>query len=69
MDLENRLIELETKYSYQEMAIEELQKTTHEQFLKIEKLEKTISMLADQIKSAFSGDHIIGPAGEKPPHY
>ncbi len=66
---EKSFIVLETKISYQEVAIEELQNTVHEQYLRIQKLEKSIKILTERFKAASQDDNPIGPAGEKPPHY
>lgn len=64
---EQRLIDLETKFSHQDDVIEELQKTVHNQHRAIEKLEKTLKLLTDQLKS--SGKEVEGAVHEKPPHY
>ncbi|MES3039514.1 MAG: SlyX family protein [Bdellovibrionota bacterium] len=66
---DDRLVQLESKFAFQDIAIEELQKTVHDQYLMIEKLEKTVQSLADRFKTFAAGDNEIGPAGEKPPHY
>lgn len=66
---ETRFIELEMKISHQEMAIEELQKVTFEQYRMIERLEKNLKLLTEQFKSFKSNENPIGPADEKPPHY
>lgn len=63
---EQRLIELETKFSYQEKLIEELQQTVHAQYLVQSKLEKTLNLLVDQLKGIGEEAH---PSHEKPPHY
>ena len=64
MTTEQRLIELEVKFSHQDLLIEELRQTLHEQYLAIEKLEKNLKVLTDQIKGS---EDIRG--NEKPPHY
>ncbi len=66
---EQRMIDLETKYSLQEVMLEELLKTSHEQYLKIEKLDKELNTLIELVNSFAAGDHRIGPANQKPPHY
>jgi uncharacterized coiled-coil protein SlyX len=63
---EQRLIDLETKFSYQEMLIEELRQTVHGQYVALEKLEKNLKLLTDRVKS---GDEGVNAAHEKPPHY
>lgn len=64
---EERLINLETKFLHQELQIEELQKLVHEQYLALEKLEKSFKLLKDRMDSAGEGAEIAGH--EKPPHY
>lgn len=66
---EQRLIELETKFSHQESAIEELQKALYEQYTKIEKLEKNLKTLTERFDGTGAGKPEVGPANEKPPHY
>jgi len=66
---ESRIIDLETKITHQELAIEELQKVTHEQYLMIEKLEKNLKVLIERLKAISANENPIGPANEKPPHY
>lgn len=63
---ESRLIDLEIKFSHQEAAIEELQQTVHNQYLAIEKLEKALKVITDQLKTLTG---VEGAANEKPPHY
>jgi SlyX protein len=62
------LIDLETKISHQEIAIEELKQTVFDQHNQLERLEKTLKVLTERIDSRNSGPE-IGPANEKPPHY
>lgn len=66
---ETRFIELETKIVHLEMAVEELQKVSHEQYLTIEKLEKSMKHLIERFKAVSENENPIGPASEKPPHY
>ncbi len=62
---EQRLIDLETKFSHQDLLIEELRQTVHEQYLAIEKLEKSLKILTERMASGAE----IDPAHVKPPHY
>lgn len=64
---EQRLIDLESKYSHQQILIEELQQTTHEQYLIIDKLEKLVKQLTDKLEGA--AGNTARPTHEKPPHY
>ena len=62
------LIELETKISHQEVAIDELKQTVFEQHIAIEKIEKELKRIVDRMAGVDSGP-VIGPGNEKPPHY
>lgn len=66
---ESRIIDLETKITHHKLAIEELQKVTHEQYLMIDKLEKSLAVLIERYKAVSANENPIGPANEKPPHY
>lgn len=67
-ETEQRLIDLETKVSYQEVQIEELRETVHEQYLLVELLQKELKTILDRLQSdnSPSAPSIIN---EKPPHY
>lgn len=64
----SNVVDLEIKIAHQEVAIEELKQTTHEQYLKIERLEKELKRLQERLDS-FQQPSTIGPGNEKPPHY
>lgn len=66
---EQRTIELETKLSHQELAIEDLQRLVYEQHKTIESLEKRLDRLAKRFDGVTGEGPEIGPANEKPPHY
>ena len=66
---DQRLIDLETKISHQEMAIEVLQQASYEQQKTIERLEHGIKRLGKLVEGAGDDGLEIGPANEKPPHY
>ncbi len=67
---EERLVNIETKLSFQEDLIEELNKTIYQQQQKIERLEAICEALARQVRSlAEAGGEGKGPANERPPHY
>ncbi|MGE0632716.1 MAG: SlyX family protein [Pseudobdellovibrionaceae bacterium] len=63
---EQRLIDLESKFSHQDLLIEELRLAVHTQYLQIEKLEKELKTLSAEAKSS---DPSLITAHEKPPHY
>ena len=66
---EERLINIETKLTFQEDLIEELNKTIYQQQRKLEQLEATCAVLAKHI--ALVADSVgEGKQGnERPPHY
>lgn len=68
MNSADHMIELETKISHQEVAIDELKQTVFEQHLAIENLEKELKRLGERIEGINSGQ-TIGPGNERPPHY
>lgn len=68
MDIELRLIELETKIAYQDKTIEDLSDVVYKQDKLIIALEKNLELLKIQIQSFQSGDNEIR-GHEKPPHY
>ncbi len=63
---DKRLVDLETKISFQEILIEDLQKIVNDQYLTLEKMEKNVKMLIDKVTV---GDSSQNPKNEKPPHY
>ena len=67
--METRLIDLEMKFSHQDLEVERLQKTVFEQHLRIEKLEKQLELLKDRVKASASDGTTPGLPHEKPPHY
>ena len=67
---EERFIEMETRFAYQEKAIKELNEVIIEQQKAIDKLEAGFAKLNKdfgQVSQILSGSD--GPADEKPPHY
>lgn len=66
---EKRLIELETKVSYQEDLLQELNKLVTSQQTQLDQLTKTCELLGDQLKEAMLYLPASGNVDEKPPHY
>lgn len=67
---EDRLIEMETRFAYQEKTIKELNDVIIEQQKAIDKLEAGFAKLTEgfgQLSQVLPGSD--GPADEKPPHY
>ena len=67
--IEERLISIETKISFQEDLIEELNKLVYQQQKKLTQLEATCISLARQIQSLSEAGNEGKPASERPPHY
>ena len=68
-DNERRLVELETKASFQEAALLDLSKLIIEQGARIEKLETTVRALRDKLKDVSGEGQLPLPEHERPPHY
>lgn len=66
---EERLINIETKITYQEDMIEELNKTIYQQQQKLDRLEMICESLARHIQALAAAKDEGMPAHERPPHY
>jgi SlyX protein len=66
---EERLVNIETKITFQEDLIEELNKTVYQQQQKLDRLETICASLARHIASMSEGRNEGMPANERPPHY
>ena len=66
---ERRLVELETKASFQEATIMDLNKAVIDQGARIEKLEATVRSLRERIKETSGDGQPPLPENERPPHY
>ena len=67
--MERRIIELETKISYQEHTIQELNDVVTTQQRQIDALEREMKRIRDHLKEA-SGSQIARPEEDvPPPHY
>jgi SlyX protein len=67
--IEDRLVNIETKLSYQEDLVEELNKTVYQQQQKLERLEAICEALARELRALAEAGNDGKPANEKPPHY
>ncbi len=65
---DQRIIDLETKISFQDKSIEDLSDSVYRQQQQLTELEKKIQALQKRIESDQNGDSEIRPQ-EKPPHY
>jgi len=68
-DIENRLVDLETKHSFQEAALLDLNAVIVEQAARIESLEAVVKLLRDKVKELSGEGQGPLPQGERPPHY
>lgn len=66
---EQRLTDLETKFSFHEDQLEELNKTVYQQQQQIERLEAICEALARQLRSMHDAGEGGAAANERPPHY
>jgi SlyX protein len=66
---EERLVKIETKITFQEDLIEELNKTVYQQQQKIDRLESICASLVRHLESLSEGRSDGMPANERPPHY
>jgi SlyX protein len=67
--IEDRLIDIETKISFQEDQIEELNKTVYQQQQKLDRLQAICESLARHIQSLGEEGNESKPSNERPPHY
>jgi SlyX protein len=71
-NLEERLIELETRLAYQDHTIQQLNDVVSLQQKQIDQLNVTLKSLVERLREA-AGDvsdfNAGDPASEKPPHY
>ncbi len=65
--LSDRVDTLETRLTFQDEAIETLNKTITEQWLKIDALTRQLVNLNERLQEAET--HVPGAANEPPPHY
>jgi len=67
--MENRLIELETKISYQDHLIDELNDVVTRQQQQIDRLEKAVKNLNEHLKQGNSSGLARPDEEVPPPHY
>ncbi len=71
MDITQRIVNLESKITYQEISNKELSDIIYRQQLQIKQLEKTCNYLLQQLKEATSTTNSNGKSllSDIPPHY
>ncbi len=68
-DIDKRLVDLETKHSFHEAALIDLNAVIVEQTARIESLEAVVKLLRDKVKELAGEGQGPLPQGERPPHY
>lgn len=69
-DTEHRLIDLESRFSFQEETIRELSEALVRQQQRIDRLEASLKVVAEQVQRVDAGDDAPQmPKDERPPHY
>jgi len=69
MDLENRIIELETKISYQDHLLQELNEVITLQQKQIDRLEKDSRRMLEHLKASHTSGIARPEEDVPPPHY
>jgi SlyX protein len=67
--IEERIVNLEAKITFQEDLIEELNKTVYQQQQELDRLQVFCESLARNIQSLAEAGSEGKPANERPPHY
>jgi len=70
--MQDRIIELESKFSFQEDTIQELNEVIIRQQRQIDELTRKLAQLGEQLADVIaqrSEGQVTNPADEKPPHY
>lgn len=67
--IEERLIEIESKISYQEDMVQELNKIIYQQQKQIDHLEAICSALVNHVRDLSDSMAESSATNEKPPHY
>ncbi|MDZ4203079.1 MAG: SlyX family protein [Gallionella sp.] len=66
---DERLNDIETKITFQEDQIDELNKTVYQQQQRLERLEEFCRELSGQIRALSEAGNAGQTANERPPHY
>lgn len=66
---DERLVNIETKISFQEDLIEELNKVVYQQQKKLDQLEGICTSLTRHIQSLLEAADVTKSVNEMPPHY
>lgn len=66
---EDRLVDIESRISFQEDAIQELNKVVYQQQKQIQRLEAICESLIDHVRELRDSAPQSGAGHERPPHY
>ena len=66
---DERMVNIESKLTFQEDQLEELNKTVYRQQQRIEQLEAICEALARQVRALNEAGNERATANERPPHY
>ncbi len=69
LDFERRLVEIESKASFQESELIDISKIIRSQDTRIARLEATLHALIEKMKEMAGEGQSPLPANERPPHY
>jgi len=69
MDFERRLVEIESKASFQESELIDMSEIIRSQDARIARLEATLRALIEKVKEMAGEGQSPLPANERPPHY
>jgi SlyX protein len=67
--IEERLLNIETKITFQEDMVEELNKVVYQQQKKLDRLEAMCESLVRHLESLAEERNVGMPLNERPPHY
>jgi SlyX protein len=68
--MQQQLIELESKLSFQEDTVHNLNNELHQHQIRIEKLQQQVILLAEKLRQLPDDQGILSPEDEPPPpHY
>jgi SlyX protein len=67
--MDGRITELEIRFMHQEQTINELNEIVCRQELTLERLERELAVLREQLKNASSSINRLPEEEEPPPHY
>lgn len=69
LQLDERIIELEMKITFQDKMIEELNETVTQLQFEVQKIERIVEQFKSKLSPSSMTEADINTANEKPPHY